>query len=288
MKNFIQECKSNIRELAQEEPLDYYLFRPLAFCIVKLTLPLPLSPNHFSLMALISALLASFFLLSSHHFPLWPSALFILLFNLFDCCDGMVARLKGNGSKYGALIDMFVDLMANLSIYLSLSYYCFKTSYSLPLAFVPILTGFLILFHASFFYHYKKRYLCYLNNQLDGRESEKDFYIRELNSLKEEKGQVLNKFLIKFFLLFSSFENKPESNTFNRDLYIKFNRKMLPLWGICAGTSHLTLLALSLFTKNIFMYFYFSIIVFNFLLVLIYIAQKGVDRLTMNQPGALS
>ena len=38
------------------------------------------------------------------------------LANVLDCLDGMIARVKKNGTKTGRLIDGYVDYIVNMSV----------------------------------------------------------------------------------------------------------------------------------------------------------------------------
>lgn len=106
-----ESYKIAIKNNEKEEYLDTYFFRPMAYIIVKLFYQLPLNPNHYSFFALVSGI-ASAIALSKNYYLI--SIMLVILFCTFDCCDGMQARLKKNGSKNGKLIDGLVDYIVNI------------------------------------------------------------------------------------------------------------------------------------------------------------------------------
>jgi len=67
-----------------------------------------ISPNAWTLMSLIPAFIAFYFLLaSSQNFAL--AALFLLIAGFLDLVDGSVARVTGRVTKFGAYLDTIVD-----------------------------------------------------------------------------------------------------------------------------------------------------------------------------------
>ena len=40
--------------------------------------------------------------------------------NMLDCCDGMVARMKGNGTQLGRMVDVFADIICGSFVYVGL------------------------------------------------------------------------------------------------------------------------------------------------------------------------
>ena len=103
---FCDEYKRNIRCFWQEEPFDYLFYRPVAFLLVKGVSFLPLTPNHFSVLALLTALFSGLCLAMGTPAGLICGGIGMLLFGVWDCCDGMMARMKGNGDYYGQFVDM--------------------------------------------------------------------------------------------------------------------------------------------------------------------------------------
>ncbi|HYI49702.1 MAG TPA: CDP-alcohol phosphatidyltransferase family protein [Allosphingosinicella sp.] len=109
------------REL--EDPLNHFLYHPLAARLARLLRPTGISPNMVSvigLVALIAAALA-FSLIA------WPgNALaglaFMLAWHVVDGADGDLARMTGRASATGELVDGVCDYAGNVILYFALTF----------------------------------------------------------------------------------------------------------------------------------------------------------------------
>ena len=256
-----RDYRASVREFRLEEPFDFILYRPIAYLIVKLTASLPLTPNHFSLASLVSAVAAGWFLAEGDFF--W-GGFSIFVFSILDCCDGMLARMKNNGTRLGAFIDMFVDALANIAFYLGLYLGLAEMQHAFPHHALAPLSIVAITVHASAYHYYKKQLLSYIDRNPMGRKEEIEAYRLEYEQLKKRKGAWGEKLLFRLFLLFSKLQkNEQTMPLFDIDRYPKNNKNMLALWGLIAGSTHLTILAGSLMAGVVTVYFYYALIFGN-------------------------
>jgi phosphatidylglycerophosphate synthase len=103
----------------REEPLDRYLFRPIAQWIVPVCVTLKIHPILITLLAGITGLTASllyFFQLT----PLFLIVGFMLLAIVLDCLDGQVARARQLTSSFGRFLDGFMDYLIMFTWYIVL------------------------------------------------------------------------------------------------------------------------------------------------------------------------
>jgi phosphatidylglycerophosphate synthase len=272
------EYKQCTKEFRLEEPFDFLIYRPLAYIIVKLTYFLPLTPNHFSLLSFLSALIGAYYLSLGEKWAFTIAGFCVVLFSVFDCCDGMVARMKKNGSKWGMQIDMLVDLLSNVALYISLFIGLRHQNYPYPIEYFSVLCALCIFFHANVYQYYKKQYHYYIDNNPGGRLREIEYFRREYELAKKESGHYTDKILLKLFLIYSDLIKKEDKPIIYKvDKYPQYNLPILPLWGIIAGSSHLTFLALALILNEMPIYLYFALVVSNLWLVLVYIIQKSIN-----------
>lgn len=108
------EYRYTLKNNEKEEYIDLYIFRPIAYLIVKFLYKLPFTPNHYSLFALISGLLATNEMPKNHGLN---SAILITVYCTLDLCGGMQARLKRNGRQHGKLINKIVDYSVHISLH---------------------------------------------------------------------------------------------------------------------------------------------------------------------------
>lgn len=79
-----------------------------------------LHPNIFTALGLALSVVAAIVLGAGYFF--W-GGLFILLSGCCDVFDGMIARARSLGSKFGALFDSTLDRYSEFSVFLGISYY---------------------------------------------------------------------------------------------------------------------------------------------------------------------
>lgn len=237
-----------------------------------------LRPDHFSFLALVTAILSGYFLTTGTAKGFVYAGIGIFVFSVFDCCDGMLARMKKNGSKYGQLVDMFVDLLASTSFYVGLFFGLSKTNDFFPIHYLALVSAAFILIHASIYSFYKKQFFFYSDGNPTGRKREIDKYKRDLEKMNREGGQYFSRLLVFLFLVFSRAQKDPERmSTFQVEKYLRYNKSILPMWGVVSGSTHLMLLSLCLMTHRIGLYFLFSIILSNLWLAFVGMIQIGVN-----------
>ena len=253
----------------------------MAYVIIKATYKLPLTPNLFSLGALFFAIIAGQFLSKGTHESFIKGGLCILIFGILDCCDGMLARMKRNGSMYGELIDMFVDLLASINFYtgtfigLKIAYANSDTNF--PYMIWPC--AMLLMVHVGIYSFYKKQLIFYQSGNPNGRKREIDRYKREYEKLKKEKKELFNRFLLFLFLIFSDKQaNEKKRVEYHSDAYILYNKKILPFWSVISGSTHLSILAIALMINELEVYIYFAFFLANMWVFMTYMIQNGVNN----------
>src|SRR5688500_5415653 len=103
------QYRSSLKRPEAEELLDLWLYRPVAFVIAQLLVRTPVTPNQITAAALVASLSAGAALATGTRRGFVLGACLYVLSNVLDCCDGMVARLKENGTVLGRMIDVFAD-----------------------------------------------------------------------------------------------------------------------------------------------------------------------------------
>lgn len=260
-----------------EEMFDFLLYRPLAYGLIKLTYSLPFTPNTFSLFGLLTALTSSYFLAQGSLSGLSIGGIGILIFSIFDCCDGLLARMKKNSSPLGELVDMIVDLLSSTCFFVSTYIGLQKLNGDIWFHQLIIPAGLILLLHASIYHYYKKMFQFYRDGNPDGREREIDNFKRQLARIP--KTQLHRRFLVKLYLFFTKLQSNPKRKVFfERESYITLNKQILPLWGVTSGSTHLTFLALALLFNKISYFLYFSFVAASLWVIFVYTIQRGLNR----------
>lgn len=109
------------REL--QDPLNHYLYHPLAWQLARLFSRTPLTPNMVSIIGGLCVVAAAW----AYALPSFPeSALLGLLLHMswhvFDGADGDLARLTGKASPIGEMVDGLCDYLSHVVLYLTLGW----------------------------------------------------------------------------------------------------------------------------------------------------------------------
>lgn len=99
------------------EKFSHFLDKPLA----PLARSLPVNPNIITVLGMIITSSAGFVI----PFNLFFGGLFILVGGAFDLIDGIIARVNGRVTKFGALLDSTLDRVADGFIFLGIGWYFF-------------------------------------------------------------------------------------------------------------------------------------------------------------------
>lgn len=109
------------REL--EDPLNFYLYHPLAARLARLLLPTGIPANAVSVLSAI-ALVGAALAYTTMRWPLGVFAGFglMLLWHVIDGADGDLARMKGTASTTGELVDGVCDYLGYTFMYFAFAF----------------------------------------------------------------------------------------------------------------------------------------------------------------------
>lgn len=280
--SWLTEYKTSLKNIHAEEPLDIYFFRPMAFVIVKSLYALPITPNNYSFFALISGVAAGYNFIQGTETGYQWGAFFFLLFAVLDCCDGMVARLKKNGTEFGRLIDGIVDYTVNIIVYFTLAAGMKgQISYGMiqPWMLV-VLAGISKAVHSISYDHYLTEYLSY-------EKGDGGFVVKEIEELRQKlqdaqknNGSVLRKFMLRLYLGYTSLQagNQGRILTHQSEQYCERNLFALKLWSFIGPSVHISMLILSFLMKAPYVFFFYAIIFGNFWLAGMFAYQFKINQ----------
>lgn len=153
-----------LKDPAVEEPVNRWIHRPIAFSLIRRLeqSDCPITPNQITLLSGVTGVAAA----ACYYHALDGGVLFtvagaLLLFVsvVLDCADGMLARLRGGGSRLGMLLDGLVDSVVGISVWYGVSHtLCGQvdSSWAWPLC---ALTLPAIIVHCAVYDDVKNRYL---------------------------------------------------------------------------------------------------------------------------------
>lgn len=117
---FFDQYRSMLKATELEEGLDLILFRPFAFVLVKIFQPTFVTPNQITMFSLILGLVSGYCFWQGTAGWVMLGAVFLFWTNVFDCADGMLARIRGTSSVIGYILDGMVDYITHIVVFVSI------------------------------------------------------------------------------------------------------------------------------------------------------------------------
>lgn len=269
-----------------EEYFDLFFYRPLAFILVKLIYRTNITPNQLTLVAIVFGVLAGFAFAHGTDAYCMYGAILFMLYNVFDCSDGMVARLKKNGTRVGRIIDGFADYIATGAVYIGLiighaDHHFSVFWWVLLLVFAAvsnIITCILIDY-------YRNRFLDYVLQRKSTFEEDMKDFRAEYEAVKKQEGRWFDKLILRIYLKYSAFQGKllakqgagRQFQTTPEEYYRK-NRTAVRWWVMIGPTAQITVIMICSLIHRFDLFFWIIIGLFNIVAMVNWIAQRRIDK----------
>ena len=287
--SWYSEYKKSLKMLEVEEIFDLFFYRPLAFLLVKIIYPTNITPNQLTIGAIIMGIIGGFFY--AHGSPLAPEyfiigALFFMMFNILDCSDGQLARLKHNGTRTGRIIDGLADYIAVIAVYIGIGIgFANHTENPLLNWVLLAVTGASITTQAILIDYYRNRFLDYVLERKSTFEEDLDEFRQEYENIKNTKGKWFDRTIISIYLKYSSFQNNLAAKKSTTKLFkaspaefLAKNKTIIRSWVLLGPTSQITVLILCSVFNRFDIYFWIMNLGFNSILLINWLVQKSIDK----------
>ncbi len=285
---WFQEYKSSLKLVEVEELFDLIFYRPLAFIFVKLIYPTNLTPNQITILALIIGIIGGVIISFNSPTYLIIAAVFLIIYDVLDCSDGQLARLKKNGTSVGRILDGVADYFVTIAVYLGIGF-GFASSSNDPLFYwgLLVIAGASNIIHAVALDYYRNRFIDYATNResLLG-ENLKEFE-DEYAKIKNEGGSYFQFAILWIYLKYSNLQLKASKTTVNAsvkkydgDDFYKRNKKIMHLWTYIGPTSELTFIIITALFNRLDIYIIGMITVVNLYALILYLVQLKIDNST--------
>jgi len=268
-----------------EEILDLIFYRPLAYVVVKILYRTNLTPNQITFIAIIWAVLGAVLFVKEY---VILAGIFFILYDVFDCADGMVARLKKNGTPIGRVVDGFADYIATGAAYLAIGF-GFANNSSDPRLYwiLTIAAAASNIFHAVSLDYYRNRYLDYAFDRKSLLGDDLSEHLKAYNELKQKPGNYFSKALYKIYFIYSKLQLKltvkqadSTDKIYDKKDFLERNKFILRLWTFIGPTTELTFFIVTAMTGTLEYYLWGMITFLNFYAVLLYITQFFINSIT--------
>ena len=283
-----EEFKNTLKMVEVEEVLDLIFYRPLAFIFVKSILRTNLTPNHLTIVSIIFGVLASILLGLANPALYILAGIFFIIYDVLDCSDGQLARLKKNGTYIGRILDGFGDYIVSVAAYIGIGV-GFASHSNNPLFWwaMVVVAGISNAIHSSVLDFYRNRFLDYALNRKSILGEDLRFYREEYDRLLKQKGKTFDKVMLWIYFKYSAVQLKFSSTTVesetkkydSKDFYKK-NKLIMHLWTYLGPTTEISFLIITAFINRIDIYLIGLVTVGNILTLLLYLWQRNVNSST--------
>jgi phosphatidylglycerophosphate synthase len=270
-KPFFADYSTSLKDPCAEEIIDLFLYRPLAYLFVKIFLPLPVTPNQVSFLAMASGVAAGFCLAGGSPRSFMLGGILYGLSNIFDCCDGMLARIKKNGTATGRIVDGVIDYINGAAVFTGLGIGLSSavhqgTLYLIgsPWLLVAAAAASTAL-HAILSDYYRNAYLDRQQGPSGGIEAEIEKFSAELTHLTGRKRLDPDTLLIRLYLGYLNLQagHARRRNPASSSALAPISPKTVILWNLIGPSTHISffILAAVLYRPEIF--FFYVVVIAN-------------------------
>jgi hypothetical protein len=262
--SLLQEYKNSLKKVEVEEAFDLYFYRPLAFLLVKGIYKTNITPNQLTVISMVFGVLGGFCYAFGNHNAYMVGAVLYLLYNVVDCSDGQLARMKKNGTQVGRILDGVADYVVSIALYFGIGFgFANNSSNPILMWIITAAAGFSNAFQSGLLDFYRNRYLDYVLNRVSVLDDGIKFFEEEFERLKSVKGRYFDKAVIWIYLQYSAIQHliirpKAEEEKTRPDVspdeYAKKNHWLIRLWTILGPTTQWTFIIITSFLNRIDIY----------------------------------
>jgi len=284
--NWWREYKNSLKMKEVEEVIDLILYRPVAFLLVISVYNTKIKPDHLTLAAMLMGIIGGFFYSFGSRQSAVIGAVFYLLFNILDCSDGQLARIKKNGSSVGRLLDGIADYIAAIAVYAGIVI-GFSNNPEQPSPFVILiaLAGISIIVQESLVDFFRIRFLDVVLQRQDTFNEGMQEYRNEYDKMKGQNGKWFSKSILLIYLKYSQIQGylTPKKKRIQPITslpveYFKKNRIIIRFWIFMGPSAKITILILCSLFCRFDIFFWIVIGGFNILAVLLWLIQYRIDK----------
>ncbi len=289
MRTWLAEYRQSLKHPQVEEVLDLFVFRPLAFLLVKLVYRSSLTPNQLTFLSIGLGVSAGACFGAGTQRAMVGGAAVLAAANVLDCADGMLARLKGSGSRIGRIIDGAGDYIMNIALYLGLGFGLNRGFLAVPYHpwFLAVAAGISAILHSMLFDYYRSEYMARALGKVNSIEEELRVFEEELERLRRERGSYFERTLIRCYLWYLRLQNggRGEPQTHDPAVYAEANRLAIRLWSFLGPTTYYSVLIATACTESLMVFFYYSIVFGNLWAIGLWLYQRQILRTMMARTG---
>lgn len=142
-----------------DELINIYLLRPVAAIIVWLVYPTSITPNHITILAILTGLGAAWLYSFNTPASIAIAGLLVALKDILDDADGQLARAKQMYSRLGRFLDSIGDFVVDLALFGAITYAVFQSAPTALTVILGILAFWGVTLRVSYHVFYQVSFL---------------------------------------------------------------------------------------------------------------------------------
>lgn len=283
--SWFSEYKKSLKMVEVEEFFDLFFYRPLAFLLVKIVYHTNITPNQLTLIAIFIGLVSAVFYSFGSLFFV-TGALCFAMYNIVDCSDGMLARLKKNGSNAGRILDGLADYISTASVLTGLAIGASRNNSDTAYWWLMLAAaGFSNVIQSALVDYYRNRFLDYVLQRKSTFEEGLQSFREEYEIIKDQKGKLLDRMIIRSYFIYSDIQNRLAAKKRKEKLfkatpedYYKKNKIAIRFWVFIGPTSQVTALMICSAFNRLDIFFWLMIGLFNVIAAAMWVIQYNIDK----------
>jgi phosphatidylglycerophosphate synthase len=290
--NWSEEYKKSLKMKEVEEVFDLVFYRPIAFLFVRTVYNTEITPNIISIAALFMGITAGCFYSLGQPVYFKIGALFYLAFNILDCSDGQLARLKKTGTPVGRIIDGISDYIATIAVYLGIAVgFAYRSPKPYFWLLMLLFAGLSNIIHGIFVDYYRSRFLYYVKRGGSNFEKDIEEFRKEYELIRNQKGKRFDRMVLLIYFKYSALQRllvakKRETKLFitTPEEYFQKNKTIIRFWVLLGTTTEITTLVICSFFNRFDIFIWIIIIGFNSLAAILWPVQQIIDKTFKREP----
>ncbi len=283
--SWFNEYKKSLKMPEVEEFFDLFFYRPFAFLLVKLVYHTNITPNQLTLIAIFVGLMsATLYSFGPLYFTI--AAICFAMYNIIDCSDGMLARLKKNGSNAGRILDGLADYISTAAVLIGIAIGASRNTNDTAYWWLMLgLAGFSNVIQSALVDYYRNRFLDYVLQRKSTFEEGLQAFRDEYEIIKNQKGKWLDRMIIRSYFIYSNIQNSLAAKKKKEKLfkaspqdYYKKNKMAVRMWVSIGPTSQVTTLMVCSVINRFDIFFWLMIGLYNVVAVVMWIVQLSIDK----------
>ncbi|MBN1948935.1 MAG: CDP-alcohol phosphatidyltransferase family protein [Candidatus Cloacimonetes bacterium] len=277
-----KEFRRSLKHIVFDETLTLYIFRPIAFIFVKMLYRTNVTPNQISFASILVGILAGIMFAHGTYTYFIVGGLLYTFSIVLDCVDGMIARLKKNGTAIGRLIDGVADYLVGIAVYVGMALGLEEAGVHLPLNtwLVFCVAAVSHIFHVMIVDYYRVEFMAHALGKIESPWEERQKFTAELNRIRFEKGKWLEKIVISIYIGYSHLQlfRSPKHETYDSKKYYQGNKLLIRLWFWIGPTAHGVVIIISAFLYRPAIWLIYTLFLANIWMLVIWIIQVQVKK----------